>query len=69
MGERNVEAPGTLANPPEAIHAIANNVDSPLFAMHAYGGDLFATPRSNWDPDTHDEIPFDWEKVSSELRD
>ena len=37
--------------------------------LHAYGGDLFGTPRSNWDPETHEEIPFDWRKVSSDLED
>lgn len=33
--------------------------------LHAYVGDLIGTPRSNWDPETHKEIPFDWEKVRS----
>jgi len=33
--------------------------------LHAYGGDLFATPRSSWDPETHREIPLDWRKVRS----
>ena len=65
VGEASVIAPGVLANDPEAIHAIANPLDVPLLALHAYGGDLFATPRSNWDPETNEEIPFDWEKVKS----
>ncbi|MGA8259980.1 MAG: hypothetical protein WB783_07195 [Arenicellales bacterium] len=47
------------------IHAIRNPLDTPLLVLHAYGGDLFATPRSNWDPEAHEEIPYDWEKVRS----
>jgi hypothetical protein len=33
---------------------------------HACGGDLFGVPRSNWNPDTHEEVPFDWQNVRSE---
>lgn len=64
-GETSVVAPGALANGPDVIHAICNPLDAPLVVLHAYGGDLFATPRSNWDPDTHEEIPFDWQRVRS----
>jgi hypothetical protein len=56
-------APGVLPNGTHVIHAISNPLDESLLALHAYGGDLFATPRSNWDPETHEEIPFDWTKV------
>ena len=28
-------------------------------AIHVYGGDFFATPRSEWDPETLVEAPFD----------
>ena len=61
----SVVGPGVLPNGPDVIHAICNPLDEPLLVLHAYGGDLFATPRSNWDPETHEEIPFDWEKVRS----
>lgn len=54
-----------LSNAADVIHAIRNPLEVPLVALHAYGGDLFAVARSNWDPDTHEEIPFDWQKVSS----
>lgn len=64
-GEASVVAPGVLSNDTDVIHAIRNPLDTPLLVLHAYGGDLFATPRSNWDPETHKEIPFDWEKVRS----
>jgi len=65
IGQASVAGPGVLANDADVIHAICNPLDVPLLALHAYGGDLFATPRSNWDPETHEEIPFDWEKVRS----
>jgi len=56
--------PGVLPNAAGVIHAIRNPLDEPLVVLHAYGGDLFGTPRSNWDPETHEEIPFDWKKVA-----
>jgi predicted metal-dependent enzyme (double-stranded beta helix superfamily) len=64
-GEASVVAPGVLSNDADVIHAICNPLGRPLLVLHAYGGDLFATPRSNWDPETHEEIPYDWEKVRS----
>lgn len=66
VGVASVIAPGVLPNGPEVIHAISNPLDVPLLALHAYGGDLFSTPRSNWDPETNREIPFDWDKVKSD---
>jgi predicted metal-dependent enzyme (double-stranded beta helix superfamily) len=72
-GERLVEtsrqtvtAPGVLSNAPDAIHSIHNPRDTELRALHAYGGDLLATPRSNWDPKTHAETSFNWRKVTGE---
>lgn len=64
-GEASVVAPGVLSNDADVIHAIRNPLHTPLLVLHAYGGDLLATPRSNWDPETHKEIPYDWEKVRS----
>jgi hypothetical protein len=28
-------------------------------AIHIYGGDFFAIPRSEWDPTTREERPYD----------
>jgi predicted metal-dependent enzyme (double-stranded beta helix superfamily) len=64
-GRTSVVAPGVLANDADVIHAISNPLDVPLVVLHAYGGDLFGVSRSNWDPETHEEIPFDWKKVAS----
>ena len=63
IGRTSVVAPGVLANDVDVIHAISNPLDVPLVVLHAYGGDLFGIDRSNWDPETHEEVPFDWRKV------
>ena len=41
------------------IHAVTNPLDSITSAIHVYGGDFFATERSEWDPQTHVEQPYD----------
>jgi predicted metal-dependent enzyme (double-stranded beta helix superfamily) len=64
-GKATVVGPDVLPNAADVIHAIRNPLDVPLLVVHAYGGDLFAVERSTWDPKTHEEIPFDWQKVRS----
>jgi predicted metal-dependent enzyme (double-stranded beta helix superfamily) len=41
------------------IHAVTNPLDQVTAAIHVYGGDFFATPRSEWDPGTFEERPYD----------
>jgi predicted metal-dependent enzyme (double-stranded beta helix superfamily) len=60
----SVVAPGVLPNPADVIHAIRNPLDEPLFVLYAYGGVLLGTPRSNRNPETREEIPFDCKKVA-----
>ena len=43
------------------IHAVTNPLDRITAALHVYGGDFFAVPRSEWDPQTFQERPFDIE--------
>jgi predicted metal-dependent enzyme (double-stranded beta helix superfamily) len=43
------------------IHSVINPLDRVTAAIHVYGGDFFATPRSEWDPDTLEERPYDVE--------
>jgi predicted metal-dependent enzyme (double-stranded beta helix superfamily) len=43
------------------IHAVTNPLDQITGAIHVYGGDFFATPRSEWDPETFVEHPYDME--------
>lgn len=41
------------------IHAVTNPLDQVTAAIHVYGGDFFATPRSEWDPESFQERPYD----------
>ena len=43
------------------IHAVTNPLDQITAAIHVYGGDFFNTPRSEWDPQTLQEQPYDVE--------
>jgi predicted metal-dependent enzyme (double-stranded beta helix superfamily) len=43
------------------IHAVTNPLDQITAGIHVYGGDFFATPRSEWDPETLQERPWDIE--------
>lgn len=41
------------------IHSVTNPLDQVTAALHVYGGDFFATPRSEWHPTTFEEVPYD----------
>ena len=41
------------------IHAVTNPLEKITAAIHVYGGEFFATARSEWDPKTLEERPFD----------
>jgi len=47
----------------DVIHAVTNPLDRITAAIHVYGGDFFATPRSEWDPETFEERPYDFERT------
>jgi len=47
--------------PVDAIHSVTNPIPRLTGAIHIYGGDFFATPRSEWDAETLRERPFDLE--------
>jgi predicted metal-dependent enzyme (double-stranded beta helix superfamily) len=47
----------------DAIHAVANPERRFTGAIHIYGGDFVNQPRSQWDPDTLLEQPYDLEEV------
>jgi predicted metal-dependent enzyme (double-stranded beta helix superfamily) len=34
---------------------VKNPQSTPTAAIHVYGGDFFATPRSEWNPETQEE--------------
>ena len=47
--------------PRAAIHSVINPIRCLTGAIHIYGGDFFGLPRSEWDPETLRERPFDLE--------
>ena len=57
LGERDVEPLGR-----DIIHTVTNPLPRLTGAIHVYGGDFFAAARSEWDPETLLERPFDLEK-------
>jgi predicted metal-dependent enzyme (double-stranded beta helix superfamily) len=56
LGERDAEPLGR-----DIIHTVTNPLPRLTGAIHVYGGDFFAVPRSEWDPETLRERVFDLE--------
>jgi predicted metal-dependent enzyme (double-stranded beta helix superfamily) len=46
----------------EIIHSVTNPIPRYTGAIHVYGGDFFGTARSEWEPETLTEHPYDVEK-------
>ena len=46
---------------PDIVHSVTNPIEKLTSAIHVYGGDFFAPGRSEWDPETLRERPFDME--------
>ena len=49
--------------PHDAVHSVTNPIERLTGALHIYGGDFFAQPRSEWDAETLRERPFDLERA------
>jgi predicted metal-dependent enzyme (double-stranded beta helix superfamily) len=47
----------------DIIHSVVNPIRRLTGAIHVYGGDFFAVPRSEWDPEHLVEQPYDIEKT------
>jgi len=45
--------------PRDVIHSVTNRIEKLTGAIHVYGGDFFAVPRSEWDPETLTERDWD----------
>ena len=60
-GTRQLNAKEVVRLGAEVIHAVTNPLEQFTAAIHVYGGDFFATPRSEWDPVTLAEHPYDVE--------
>jgi len=54
--------------PDDAIHSVVNPIPRLTGAIHVYGGDFFAAPRSEWNSDTLRERPFDLEAARRVFR-
>ena len=46
----------------DIIHSVTNPIERMTSALHVYGGNFFAPGRSEWDAETLEEQPFDFEK-------
>jgi predicted metal-dependent enzyme (double-stranded beta helix superfamily) len=46
----------------DIIHSVTNPIPRLTGAIHVYGGDFFAEARSEWDPETLRERPYDVDK-------
>jgi predicted metal-dependent enzyme (double-stranded beta helix superfamily) len=62
-GAKSLAAREAIALGPDVIHSVVNPLARVTGAIHVYGGDFFATQRSEWDPETLGEKPYDMEKV------
>jgi len=43
----------------DIVHSVLNPIPRLTGAIHVYGGDFYATPRSEWDSETLRERPYD----------
>jgi predicted metal-dependent enzyme (double-stranded beta helix superfamily) len=62
-GNKELRASDAVVLGPSVIHAVSNPLKRLAGAIHVYGGAFFSTPRSEWDPDTFEERPFEVEKA------
>jgi predicted metal-dependent enzyme (double-stranded beta helix superfamily) len=58
LGERDAEPLGR-----DVIHSVTNPLPRLTGAIHVYGGDFYAAARSEWDPETLNERPYDRERI------
>jgi len=49
----------------DVIHSVTNPLQRFTGGIHIYGGDFFDTMRSQWDPETLDELPRDGDAVQA----
>jgi predicted metal-dependent enzyme (double-stranded beta helix superfamily) len=52
----------------DAIHSVTNPLDRYTAAIHVYGGDFVNKQRSQWDPETFVEAPYDLARMQAYLR-
>jgi predicted metal-dependent enzyme (double-stranded beta helix superfamily) len=47
----------------DIVHSVTNPIEKLTAALHVYGGDFFAPGRSEWNPETLEERPYDVENA------
>jgi predicted metal-dependent enzyme (double-stranded beta helix superfamily) len=62
-GAASLSAGEVFSLPEDAVHSVTNPIERMTGAIHIYGGDFFATPRSEWNAETLREQPFDLERA------
>jgi predicted metal-dependent enzyme (double-stranded beta helix superfamily) len=62
-GAKSLCETDTIALGQDVIHSVINPIPRVSGAIHVYGGDFFAIPRSEWDPESLHEKPYDIEKT------
>jgi predicted metal-dependent enzyme (double-stranded beta helix superfamily) len=62
-GNRTLRVKDTMPLGESVIHAVTNPLEQITAAIHVYGGDFFAVPRSEWDPQTLEERAFDLDRA------
>lgn len=62
-GSKQLETTDVTVLGKTVIHGVANPLRQFTGAVHIYGGDFFGTPRSEWDPETLEERPYDVERA------
>ena len=63
FGARALFEGDAAALPIDAIHSVTNPLLRFTGGIHIYGGDFFATTRSQWNPETLDEEPSDGDVI------
>jgi predicted metal-dependent enzyme (double-stranded beta helix superfamily) len=59
LGGKTLDTRDVIPLGDAVIHAVTNPLEQITAAIHVYGGDFFAVPRSEWNPETLEERPFD----------
>ncbi|MCO6417557.1 hypothetical protein JYK14_15510 [Siccirubricoccus sp. KC 17139] len=62
-GAKSLRAGDCTALGQDIIHSVTNPLGRLTGAIHVYGGDFFAAERSEWEPETLEERPYDVEKA------
>jgi predicted metal-dependent enzyme (double-stranded beta helix superfamily) len=62
-GEKVLDTGDVFSLGRDAIHSVHNPRERFTGAIHVYGGDFVNAPRSQWDPDSLIERPYDMDEV------